>query len=42
MLAKLSSTRIDAIFEQGLHEFVEEFIAENNRLGSAIADQYLT
>ena len=42
MLAKLSSTRIDAIFEQGLHEFIEEFIAENNRLGSAIADQYLT
>jgi len=42
MRAKLSSTKIDDIFEQGLHEFIEEFIAENNRLGSAIAEQYLT
>jgi uncharacterized alpha-E superfamily protein len=42
MRAKLSSTRIETIFEQGLHEFIEEFIAENNRLGTAIAEQYLT
>jgi len=42
MRARLSSTRIEMIFEQGLHEFIEEFIEENNRLGSAIAEQYLT
>jgi uncharacterized alpha-E superfamily protein len=41
-LAKFSSLHIDAVFEQGLHEFVDEFIGENNRLGSAIAEQYLT
>jgi uncharacterized alpha-E superfamily protein len=42
MRAKLSSTRIESIFEQGLHEFIEEFITENNHLGSAISEQYLT
>jgi uncharacterized alpha-E superfamily protein len=41
MLARLSSTRIETIFEQGLHEFIEDFIIENNRVGSAIAEQYL-
>jgi uncharacterized alpha-E superfamily protein len=42
LLAKLSSTRIEAVFEQGLHEFIQEFIGDNNQLGSAIAEQYLT
>jgi uncharacterized alpha-E superfamily protein len=41
MRARLSAVRIERIFEGGLHEFIEEFILENNRLGSAIADQYL-
>jgi uncharacterized alpha-E superfamily protein len=41
MLARLSSTRIETIFEQGLHEFIEDFIIENNRVGSVIAEQYL-
>jgi uncharacterized alpha-E superfamily protein len=40
-LARLSSTDIDAVFKQGLHEFIEDFITENNRLGSAISEQYL-
>ncbi|HEV2602844.1 MAG TPA: alpha-E domain-containing protein [Microvirga sp.] len=40
-LARLSSTDIDAVFKQGLHEFIEDFIVENNRLGSAITEQYL-
>ncbi len=40
-LARLSATDIEAIFEQGLHEFITEFIAENNRLGAAIIEQYL-
>ncbi|HEY8383022.1 MAG TPA: alpha-E domain-containing protein [Microvirga sp.] len=41
-LARLSSTKIESVFEQGLHEFIDEFIGENNQLGSAIAEQYLT
>jgi uncharacterized alpha-E superfamily protein len=41
MLARLSTTRIESVFAQGLHEFIDEFIAENNRVGSAITDQYL-
>jgi uncharacterized alpha-E superfamily protein len=42
MLARLRSTPIEAVFTQGLHEFIEEFVAENNRLGAAIRQQYLT
>lgn len=40
-LARLSDLRIERIFETGLHEFIREFIAENNRLGLAISEQYL-
>ena len=29
------------IFQRGLHEFINEFITENNKLGAAIAEQYL-
>jgi uncharacterized alpha-E superfamily protein len=41
-LARLSNADIDTVFQSGLHEFVTDFIAENNRLGDAIAQQYLT
>jgi uncharacterized alpha-E superfamily protein len=40
-LSRLRNMRIDEVFQAGLHEFVTEFIAENNRLGSAITEQYL-
>jgi uncharacterized alpha-E superfamily protein len=40
-LARLSSTRIESVFQKGLHEFIEEFIGENNKLGADIAEQYL-
>lgn len=40
-LRRLSENDIDALFQGGLHEFLTEFIAENNALGDAIADQYL-
>ena len=40
-LARLSRERIETVFGRGLHEFVEEFIASNNALGGAIAEQYL-
>jgi len=39
--AQLRNARTDDIFQSGLHEFLLDFIAENNRLGSAITDQYL-
>jgi uncharacterized alpha-E superfamily protein len=37
----LQNSRMDGIFQRGLHEFIGEFITENNKLGAAIADQYL-
>lgn len=41
MLARLEGEDIDRIFAAGLHEFVTAFIDENNRVGQAIAEQYL-
>lgn len=32
---------IDSIFQAGLHEFVEDFIDRNNKLGAVIGEQYL-
>lgn len=39
--AKLANGRIEDIFQSGLHEFLRDFITDNNKLGAAIADQYL-
>ncbi|MCZ8314416.1 alpha-E domain-containing protein [Phreatobacter sp.] len=39
---RLENARIEDIFQSGLHEFVSDFITENNRLGAAITQQYLT
>ncbi|MBV6658907.1 MAG: alpha-E domain-containing protein [Devosiaceae bacterium] len=33
--------KVESIFQSGLHEFVEDFIARNNTLGATIAEQYL-
>ena len=41
MLARLSTARIEGVFTLGLHEFISDFVSENNRLGTAIAEQYL-
>ncbi len=41
MLTKLSNATMENIFQTGLHEFITSFIAENNRLGGAISEQYL-
>ncbi len=38
---RLENSRMDGIFQSGLHEFIGGFIADNNRLGSAISEQYL-
>ena len=39
--ARFRDARIDTIFQAGLHEFLQDFIADNNALGGAVAEQYL-
>lgn len=41
MLTKLSNASMEEIFQSGVHEFIGSFIADNNRLGNAITEQYL-
>lgn len=41
MLTKLDNARMEDIFQSGLHEFITDFLSENNKLGAAIAEQYL-
>ncbi len=41
MLIRLENSRMEEIFRSGLHEFILEFIAENNRVGAAVTEQYL-
>ena len=38
---KLENASIKDIFQNGLHEFVDSFVTDNNRLGAEIAEQYL-
>jgi uncharacterized alpha-E superfamily protein len=40
MLAKLEVGSIRDVFDTGLHEFLDGFIADNNRLGDQVADAY--
>jgi uncharacterized alpha-E superfamily protein len=39
-LATLKGRQIEGIFEHGLHEFLSDFIKQNNRLGTEIAQAY--
>jgi uncharacterized alpha-E superfamily protein len=39
---RLQNAQISEVFQTGLHEFLTDFIADNNRLGRAISEQYLT
>ena len=39
---RLQNNRMDGIFQRGLHEFIGEFIAENNHLGMLVTEQFLT
>ena len=39
--ARLENSKIEDIFQSGLHEFIDEFVEDNNRLGTALAQQYL-
>jgi uncharacterized alpha-E superfamily protein len=38
---RLQNSRMEEIFQRGLHEFIQEFIADNNRIGATITQQYL-
>ena len=38
--AMLDGNNMDAIFQNGLHEFLTEFIARNNRLTEALSESY--
>ena len=38
---RLQNSRMEEIFQSGLHEFITSFITDNNKLGSAIMQQYL-
>lgn len=38
---RLQNSRMDEIFQTGLHEFIQTFISDNNRIGATISQQYL-
>ena len=39
--ARLMNRSMESIFESGLHEFIEEFLRDNNALGRQIESDYL-
>jgi uncharacterized alpha-E superfamily protein len=39
---RLQNSSMDGIFQRGLHEYIGEFIVENNRLGALVTEQFLT
>lgn len=39
--ARLENSRIEDIFQNGLHEFLGDFIVANNQVGGAVTQQYL-
>jgi len=39
--ARLENSKIEQIFQNGLHEFIGAFVEDNNRLGTAVSQQYL-
>jgi len=41
MHARLANTTIEAVYREGLHEFLTRAVAENNALGAEIEAQYL-
>ena len=42
ILHRLEGSRMNELFQSGLHEFINQILADNARLGSAIAEQYLS
>jgi hypothetical protein len=42
MLSELETTSTDAIFDEGLHEFLTRFIGESIELGTLMHECYLS
>jgi uncharacterized alpha-E superfamily protein len=42
MLATLSETKVEDVFDEGLHEFLSRFIREVAGLGSLVHESYLS
>jgi uncharacterized alpha-E superfamily protein len=38
---RLSNSRMEEIFQSGLHEFISDFIGDTSQLGNAVTEQYL-
>ena len=41
-LMQFEEATIERIFQSGLHEYIQAFLDQNNRLGQAISEQYLS
>jgi uncharacterized alpha-E superfamily protein len=41
VFTKLGNLSMESVFQSGLHEFIQEFISDNNRLGTLVSEQYL-
>ena len=41
VMTRLEHASLDDMFTAGLHEFITAFLDDNNRLGTAVAEQYL-
>ena len=42
LLERIEGTTVDAVFEEGLHEFLSRFILDAGALGSLVHDEYLS
>jgi len=40
LLAMVENTNMETIFSHGLHEFLTEFIARNNRVSASLSESY--
>jgi uncharacterized alpha-E superfamily protein len=38
---RLQNSKMEEIFQSGLHEFIGGFISDNNQIGAAVSEQYL-
>jgi len=41
VLGRLETMTMDRMIQGGLHEFLEGFLNDNNRIGGVVAEQYL-
>jgi uncharacterized alpha-E superfamily protein len=41
IFGKLEQATIESVFHNGLHDFIEGFLADNQRLGTLVSEQYL-